>query len=175
MTIRVAYRAFRSRRKFLKMPIVKARLGEVLDGEVKTELIKRFDMRQANWEKKSKFVGKKFISVKRIRVSIFPTGANKDIWKWVSGGTKGPYPIRPRGAKRLMFTWGGPGSYKAKTAPGGKFGGPGVVVGGSPVFSKGVMHPGIKAREFEKTIAEDYKREFSRVMENALRRIIRRL
>ena len=171
--MQIAYRALRSRRKFGKMPKFKSEVGDVLDSEVKPELIKRFKRVTANWETKVDFQGRKKVGGDTIQVNIFPSGENKKIWLFVSGGTKGPYAIRPVRAPFLVFIGGG--TYKPKTLPVGKFGGPGVTIGGSLVRSKGVMHPGIKAREFEKVIAADYKREFSRVMENALRRIIRRL
>jgi len=37
-----------------------------------------------------------------------------------------------------------------------------------------VKHPGTKARRFEETIADDYKRTFVRDIENAMRRGLRR-
>ncbi len=174
MAYTVAYRSVRSRRKFLKMPKVKKRLAAVLDDDVKPELIKRFKRVTSNWEHKVDFKARKQIRPNNIQVSVFPTGKNKKIWIWVSGGTR-PHKIRARKAKRLAFVSGGPGSYKPKTKKPCKFGGPGVVIGGSPVFVQEVDHPGNEGREFEKTIAADYKRPYSRTMENAFRRIIRRL
>ncbi len=174
MTYKVVYRQVRSRRKFLKMPEAKVKVGNFLESDIKPELLKRFNRVTANWTTKITFASRKFVSTKRVMISTFAVGKNKKIWRYVSLGTR-PHKIRPRKAKRLAFVSGGPGSYKPKTKAVGKFGGPGVVVGGSPVFAKEVNHPGTKAREFEKTIAEDYKREYARVMENAFRRIMRSL
>ncbi len=174
MTYTVAYRQVRSRRKFLEMPKAKVQVGDFLDSDIKPELIKRFERVTSNWDHKVDFKARKFVNTKRVMIRVFPAGKNKKIWIFVSGGTR-PHKIRPRKAKRLAFVSGGPGSYKPKTKAVGKFGGPGVVVGGSPVFAKEVNHPGNEGRGFEKTIAEDYKPEYARVMENAFRRIIRRL
>ena len=174
MALTVAYRALRSRRKFVNMPEVKKQLEQVLEREVKPELIKRFERVTVNWEHKVDFRGRKFVNTKRIMVRIFAAGPNKKIWRYVSLGTR-PHTIKATRAPFLVFNTGGPGSYKPKTKPVGKFGGPGIVVGGSTVRARKVKHPGTKARQFEKAIRADYKREYSRVMENAFRRIIRRL
>ncbi len=170
----IAYRATRSRRKFVKSQKVKRLLGDALDNEVKPELIKRFNRVTVNWKKKPDFKSRKFVRLTSVAVNVFPAGEHKMIWVWVSGGTK-PHPISARRAPRLAFLWGGPGSYKPKTKPVGKFGGPGVVVGGTIHKPVEVDHPGTTAREFEKVIRDDFKTEFSRIMNNAFRRIIRRV
>jgi len=170
----VAIRVTRGRRKFAQSRKVKRGLGVVLDNEVKPHFIDAFKRVVANWKHKVEFKARKFIRVDKIWLDVFPAGDNKDIWTFVTKGTR-PHPIRPRRAKTLAFLWGGKGSYKPKTAPVGKFGGPGVVSGGTMFFSKGVNHPGSEAREFEKTIKEDNKAWFSRTMENAWRRVIRSL
>ena len=96
------------------------------------------------------------------------------IYGFVTGGTK-PHKITARRAPTLVFMWGGPGSYKPKTKPKGKIGGPGIVVGGTLHRPVSVNHPGTEARDFESTIADDEKPWFSRTMENAWKRAIRKL
>ena len=170
----VAYRAIRSRRAFVNAPKVKAVLEQALDGEVKPHFIKAFEWVVANWEHKPDFKARKSIGADAISISVYPAGANKKIYIYVTKGTR-PHPIprTPKSKGWLAFMWGGPGSYKAKTAPGGKFGGPGVVVGGKMTFAKQVQHPGFEGRNFEKVIKDDNKRWFSRTMESAWRRAIR--
>ncbi len=170
----VAYRTVRSRQKFSQAEKVRDMLGDALDSEAKPMLIKRFNRVVANWSGKPTFKARKFVRVDKMWIDVFPAGEHKDKWKWVSRGTR-PHKIAARNAPMLAFMWGGPGSYKPKTTPGGGYGGPGAVVGGKMHFRKSVNHPGNAPREFEEKIAKEAKPEFSRLMENAWRRIIRRL
>lgn len=80
-------------------------------------------------------------------------GTDDDIYNIVDVGAK-PHPIFPKGPWPLRFIWGGPGSYKAKTAPGvinSWPGGPSGVEVRRPFIPK---HPGHKARRFSETITE---------------------
>ena len=162
----IAYRAHRSRRKFMQHAKVKKELGKVIDGEVKTDLLAEFDKRVKNWKKKPEFKARKIIRVNDIKVNVFPAGEHKDIWKYVSFGTV-PHKIRVKNAATLAFLWGGKGSYNAKTGTGDVYGKASSVTGGTWRFPLVVDHPGTEAREFEKHIREDYKPEFSRVINNA--------
>lgn len=65
-----------------------------------------------------------------------------DVWHYVDRGTK-PHEIRPRKAKVLAF----PSVFTPKTQPRSLKSGSGSVAGPT-VFSKGVRHPGTKARNF---------------------------
>lgn len=97
-------------------------------------------------------------------VRIF-VGTNDEIYGYVSEGTKGPYPIVAKNAPMLVFRSG----YTAKTIPGAVGSQPGGAFG--PFVSKlEVMHPGIKAREFDKQIGDQWENEFQRRMKNALQR-----
>lgn len=170
----VAFRVTRSRRKFMKSAQVKRELAQVLDNEVKPHFLNAFKRVVSNWAHKVDFEARKFIRDNKIWLDVFPVGENKDIWKYVTEGTRA-HIIRAKNAPSLAFLWGGQGSYKPKTAPVGKFGGSGTVVGGVMHFPQEVQHPDSEAREFEKVIKDDNKAWFSRTMENAWRRIIRSL
>lgn len=170
----VAYRVTRRRRKFMEAPKVIKQLGVAMDKEAKPMLIKQFDEVVANWKGKPAFKARKFIRPTKMWIDVFPTGEHADKWKWVSRGTR-PHRIAARNAPTLAFMWGGKGSYKPKTVPGGRYGGPGTVSGGTMRFPKAVNHPGNAPREFEEDIAKTQKPEFSRIMENAWKRIIRGL
>jgi len=163
----VAYRAVRSRRKFVKAPEIKVALGVTLDDVIKKRLLKRFQVVVGNWEHKPRFQARKFITTDYLKVNVFPTGPNAQIYKWVTDGTRA-HTIRARNAPMLAFQLG----YKPKTKPVGQYGGMGVATG-AKVFAKEVHHPGTKAREFEKAIKEDEKEWVSRTLKNAWRRAIR--
>lgn len=168
----VAYRAVRSRRKFDKAPQIIKHLEATLDNEVKPLLIKRFDLIVKNWKHKPKFKARKYIRPDSIRVAVYPAGTreNVQIYKWVTKGTRGPYPIPKAGPGYLAFQLG----YKPKTRPVGQFGGPGKATGEKIKGVMQVSHPGIEARKFEESVKNDAKKWYSRTMENAWRRAIRR-
>ena len=108
---------------------------------------KEFKKTYKTWDHKPKFTKKVKVTGKGIEWVV---GTDDQIYQWVSDGTKGPYPIPKSGPGLLVF----PSGYKAKTTPNILFsqrGGP----FGSPVFVKGqVMHPGIKARNFDTTVVQ---------------------
>jgi hypothetical protein len=85
-----------------------------------------------------------------------------DLWEALDEKGTRPHPIprQPKARGALRFKWGGPGSYRAKTNPGGRFRGPGKVQGGKTVFFKQVHHPGTKPRHFTRRINKDLRRLF---------------
>jgi len=171
---KVAARFHRSRKRFVNHPVVREMMEAVHDNEIKPTFIRDFDRVVANWNNKPGFAGRKHIDADGFRVYVFPTGSEqvKRIWTFNVEGTR-PHPIFPRNAPMLVFERG---SYLPKTGPGGKwYGGPGKVVGGQTVRSFGVMHPGTEAREWPKVIAEKRKSYYSRTVENAWKRALRRM
>lgn len=107
---------------------------------------KFFRLTVMTWEKKPKF--KREVEIKDISI-IGRIYTEDEIYGYVSEGTKGPYKIRPKRAKALVFQSG----YTAKTKPGGLF----AVTGGSfgeTVHTQEVTHPGIEARDFPKEVAK---------------------
>lgn len=132
-----------------------------------------FDKTAATWKKKPEFEKEQSNGYSVMSAGYWTAN---EIYGYLTHGTKGPYPIPKPGntsAKTLRFQWGGPGSYSAKTSPrriSSTTGGP----SGPMVFRKRVMHPGIKAREFDETIAEKWTPEFARRMKNAMARATRK-
>lgn len=170
----VTYRVTRSRRAFVNAPKVKAVLTNAMDNEVVPHFTDEFDKRVGNWEHKPTFKAQKKDTADAIRRFISPSGVARKIYEFVTLGTrKHDIPLSPKAAGWLAFMWGGPGSYKAKTGPGGKFGGPGTVAGGAMTFAKQVHHPGNEPRDFEGDIAKKEKPWFFRTMDAAWRRAIR--
>ena len=100
---------------------------------------------------------------KGIHRHIFPQpGYGADIWRWVSFGTRGPYPIAAVTGPLLIF----PENYSPKTAVGGVYGrsatsGPGLVK------MKETMHPGITPRYIEGEIIDEYDEIFFAKMAKA--------
>lgn len=103
------------------------------------------------------------------RVTI--VGTKDPIFNFVDGGTK-EHLIFPVRAKMLVFQWGGKGSYKAKTSPGVIGSGPGGPTG-PIVRSKGVVHPGTKARGFTHAIQSYWGTSFAPEVQEAITRALK--
>jgi hypothetical protein len=88
-------------------------------------------------------------------------GTDDDIYGYVSGGTR-PHIITAHG-KALAFQTG----YRAKTRP-RVIGSEGGGASGPTVYRQQVMHPGTKAREFDKAIAEKWQQELPTIMQRAI-------
>lgn len=147
-------------------------IATTLDKVVKPDMIAWFDKIVAKWKHQPNFKAMKKITRTDMSVYVYPTGPNAQIWRYVSQGTKGPYPIPKDGnttAKMLRFR----GKYKARTTTSGGYKGPGRATGKWQI-RKRVTHPGIKARNFEKHIARWYKPTFTRTMKNAVARGLRK-
>ena len=92
------------------------------------------------------------------------------IWNWLNLGTR-PHKIKAKNAPRLAFRWGGPGSYKPKTTPGGrrlKFGGPGTS-SGPLVRPLEVDHPGNEPRDFDGYIQRKIATKFKSAIRLAIK------
>lgn len=171
----VAYRQIRSRRLFLDYRAFRREVEMTIDAKSKPELIAKHDEVVADWDTEIEFKARKFVTKSGIRINVFASGENKMIWIYVTQGTR-PHVIKPkRPGYPLRFKWGGPGSYKPKTTTAPSFGGPGEVQGGKIVRFPAVNHHGNEPRPFPAQIAREYKPTFSRDMENASRRGVRRM
>jgi len=149
-----------------------AEIERTLNAEVKPELVGWFDKIVAEWKNRPSFKAINKTTRDGISVYVYPAGVNAKIWKYVSSGTRGPYPIPKPGNKRaklLRFR----GGYKPRTTPQGGYKGPGKATG-KMFIRKHVTHPGIKARNFERHIARWYQKQFRRTMKNAVARGLRR-
>lgn len=173
----LAFRQIRTRGTRPDWAAIRRASEKAIDKEVKPALLKKFDEiagSKSDWKHKVAFKARKRITQTEIKVYVFPTGSNAIIWGFVSKGTKGGYqiPKNPPASSRdglLHYQ----AVYDARTAPGGRYGLGSGQKSGPWVSRRTVIHPGVKPREFEKFIAEEYQKEFSRVMENAMRRGIR--
>jgi len=132
--------------------------------KVETAVLKDYRKTTATWNHKVQFDSK--ITFAKGSPGVIVETDDK-IYGYVTYGTKA-HPIVAHG-NALVFTWGGKGSYKAKTTPrviGSQAGGP----SGKTVFFKSVQHPGTEAREFHETIHEKWIDLFAEHMQDALDR-----
>lgn len=146
-------------KKFNAKTILAEAVKEMKD--IHKDVTKDFDDTVSTWDTDVKFDKQFQQTPKRIR---FFTGTGNEIYSYVSLGTK-PHRIRPKRAKALHFL----GTYSAKTSPGtikAKSGGS----SGADVFSKGVQHPGTKARNFDVLIAKKWRSPFAKRLTQAVNR-----
>lgn len=170
----VAFRQIRTRGVRPDWDAIRREVEKTLDKEVRPTLIKKFRDVIGDWEHKPNFRSKKKVTPSSVEVLINVVGSNARIWAFVSRGTTGGYqiPKNPPAKSRdglLHYQ----AVYDARTKPRGQYSLGSGQKSGDWVSRRTVTHPGVKAREFEEVIAEQYKREFSRIMENAMRRGIR--
>lgn len=109
------------------------------------------------WVKKPKWIVRNDRNTKELRAYLEVSGENRQIWQWVDEGTGqygpqgSPYWIFPRSPGGKLFFQAG---YDPKTRPIAKANVGSGTSSGPTVSSTGVLHPGIKAREFSKTYRE---------------------
>lgn len=143
-----------------------------IDDTVKPELIAKHEEIVKDWSVEITFGSLKRVDQHGISVYVYPKGENKEIYGYVTKGTK-PHDITPVRAPFLEFRWGGKGSYKPITAP---YKMPARLSGGQKLHHVKmikVRHPGIEPRLFEKKIGDEYTPRFRRVVEAAFKRGIR--
>jgi len=129
------------------------------------EVRKLFMQTVQGWENQPNFLQKFVNSPNRISAEIWPSASNQagKIYNYVNNGTPA-HVIRPRRAKMLRFQVG----YRAATRPRmlssrapSRF--------GEYASSFGVNHPGVEAREFDKTIVEEYTDTFVRDIQDVIK------
>lgn len=123
-----------------------------------------------NWDNKPQFAGASIVDPNEIKLFVEPFGPNAKYWEWTSRGTR-PHIIRARRVPFLIFR----DTYEPKTTPGPPptWGGPGTS-SGDYVRKKEVQHPGTTPRHFEEYVANRVVNDFRRIVENAIKRGIRK-
>lgn len=166
-TIRV--KATRKNRVFRRAPEVRKKMAVALREDVKPKLIDEFADNVSDWKHRVRFFGKITATADFVLLFVHPGKQNLDIYTFVTVGTKGPYPIPKSGPGLLAFTLG----YSARTKPRGQAHvGSGTATGPSVIGVMQVMHPGIKAREFEAVVLEKNEAWILNTIESAWGRII---
>ena len=151
--------------------IARKALEDALDSQVKPALIKSHNLVVAGWKNKPEFRTRKYIKAESIGMTVFPSGPNAEIYTYVDQGTR-PHLIVAKNAPFLSFKTG----YQSKTlAKPARIVSGGGTATGPRVYAKVVHHPGSDAREFSKTIAEDIKPDFRRIIEKTFRQVSKQL
>lgn len=114
-----------------------------------------------DWSRKPRFVPIVIVSRDTIDLVIRVMGPHRMLWFWVDQGTAtgreknptGPYKIRPVNAPALKFR----SDYRPRTLPVANYRvGPGVALGPWQTRQE-VTHPGIEARKFTTTQADEVR------------------
>lgn len=123
--------------------VLEVYMRQVLKPQLKREMQRRV----RNWKTPVHFAAV-FSSGgdKLAQLTVFPRGEGRDLWMWVSLGTRART-ITAKNKPMLVFREG----YDPKTAPGNRFGGPGKRFGPLRI-QKTAQYPGIEARLFEENI-----------------------
>lgn len=132
--------------------------------KVRVGMLYDFFLTVATWKREVEFDS---IVEWKNHVGSVLVGTDDEIYRYVNEGTR-RHTIRPKkeGGK-LVFPWGGKGSYTPKTKPRRLMSGFGGQAGGIVAFPV-VQHPGTKARKFDETIQKKWQPKFARMMEKAL-------
>lgn len=145
--------------KFKGEAFVKAMQEEA--DKVANDILLDFELTAGTWEHQVKF--EKLVQVGPSSVEIF-VGTDDKIYGYVNDGTS-PHVIVPKRARALRF----PSTFSPKSIPGVLVSGKGGS-GGPDVFAQAVMHPGTKARKFDKGIKRVWDRKMKRRLESAIKR-----
>lgn len=134
--------------------------------ETARELVRRYRRTSATWQHKPDFDILTEISGTTITVL---GGTDDSVWNMLDRGTR-PHIIRPKSPTGVLrFTWGGPGSYKAKTIPNSLTSRGGGATGVT-IFRRWVKHPGTRARNWSKIIRKELDTEAPKIMRRHLER-----
>src|SRR3990167_3687913 len=134
---------------------IDAAIEATLKGCVKRVLKDAFQKRTNNWSHRPEWVGRFAYQYLKYghdpSMTVFPRGSNRDIYVWVSRGTRGRV-ITAVKAPMLRYR-----IYTPKTKVSNSYGGPGTYYG--PIKkAKSVYNPGIEARHFEEHIIKEEER-----------------
>lgn len=171
--MRVLIRRIRGRKKAPNWSGIVDEVARTMERETKPMLLDYHKRIVDEWSgEKPVFKARKVITKDYIAIDVYPTGGKgKDKWIWLTQGTK-PHVIVPkREGGILAFPLG----YKPRTKAGasGQYKGPGKA-NGKTVYAKKVNHPGTKPRHLTEAIARWAKPKFTKQIENAIRRGVRK-
>lgn len=125
-------------------------------GSVASDLEKDFDSTTEGWSERPTFVAvPPSKGGDRVSVKVIMSGPGEQKWIWVNYGTKkhGIAVGQVTGNERMPIR-----PYKAKSAPGTIRSSPsGGTYGAARAFSVSVIHPGVRARRFDQSIADKYR------------------
>jgi hypothetical protein len=149
----------------LPMPLLTKEMQRVIfedQMKMSKKIKKDFEKSVRTWDHRPKMQVRVKYPIKVMRgnamltINIGPDPFDPDtkIFTFVDLGTR-PHEIRAKNAPALVFQWGGPGSYKAKTKPRNLNATTGGPTGPIVAFEK-VNHPGTEARLISETVARHW-------------------
>lgn len=152
------------------MDKIDAAIEATLKGVVKQTLKSAFEKRTGNWGHRPEWVGRFAYEYMRYghdpSMTVFPRGSARDIYTWVSRGTRGRV-ITAVNAPMLRYR-----HYTPRTTASNTYGGPGTYYG--PIKkAKSVWNPGIEARHFEEHIIDEEGRGINAALQAAVLRASR--
>jgi len=149
----------------LESGVVRHAIMQKMQHKTAPDLQRMFKGTVEGWKDQPNFLQKFKDAPAYLSTTVWPSRSNKAgrTWALVNAGSP-PHPITPKRARLLRFQVG----YRAGTHPRvlrsraySRF--------GNYVSSLGVQHPGFEAREFTRTIAEEYTETFVKDMQEAVR------
>lgn len=177
----VTYRTFHTRGVYLNMQSFRNEIRKTMDSKINPLIESDLQEIAQDLNLQLDFSPTTEITPDRITVTFTPQGTGAHVWNWVSQGTEDHWiPLsqltRPtrrgyKGYKPSLLL----ARYSPKTSPTlrGSFGGVGKYTT-TPVYRQKVHHPGIKPRYLERSVAYNVRKDFYSILENALRRAVRR-
>jgi len=116
------------------------------------------------WKEKPTFGYVQIRSANTITIRMYPTGAAAEIWQLVNEGSPEHWIFPKKQGGMLRFQKG----YRSATVPGSLQSR--RAYRSNPVWeSKGLWHKGFKARNFTKLIEREYKKNFAKDMQEAIK------
>ena len=159
-TIGVKLRVFVPKTVF-NMPRVQQEIQHVMLTKTRMDLRRELWRGCRSWKHQPNWQMPHYFGVRVMWVKVFTYSTQ---YRLVNAGTtKKDYPIVPRRKNMLRFQT----QFRPKTRPrllgsfvGGKF--------GPYISTLAVIHPGFEAREFDKTVAEEYQKNFTNDIQRAI-------
>ena len=148
----------------LRQSIVQDSIAQVMTKKTAPEVYSLFKGTVFGWNNKPTFRRKLKRSMSYMSTSVWADGANWEQYSRVNQGAK-PHPIPKTGTTFMRFPDGR--GYTPSTRPRILKSGP-RSNSGAMIVKYRVNHPGFKAREFDKTIAEHYEPIFRKDIQDAI-------
>ena len=161
MSIKITARVFVPE-EVLSVQEVRSKIEHTMRNKSAPEVRREFLKTIQGWDHSPDFAMRFNFGQSTLSATITPSGADAKIWELVNAGSPA-HTIVPRRAKQLRFQAG----YRAATRPRmissrskSRF--------GPIVKASAVSHPGFEAREFDKTIADEYVDTFAEDIQDAI-------
>lgn len=170
---RLYFRKFRSRRIYANVGAFRRVIAAGFRAEIAPPLVKLHLEQIAHWKKRPPFEAAHEVTPAGVAVEIIPQGPLARLWYWHTFGVKGRIiqPRRHRAVGRALRPTGRPAGHRTgrpKRAALRFIGSSGDVV-----YARRVKWKGIRARRYPQRVAQAFRPQFYKIMENIVRRAVR--